>query len=391
MSHQAKREYLLCIIKRYQEGSRQQKKLILDEFCSVCGYARKYAIRLLSGQVDLPKKPRPGAPRRYPKALLLSHIQFLWLAMERISSGRMKAALWDWLPYYKINGVTPEIKALLATMSESTLERFLKEIRANFKAKRGLSTTYPARFMKNRIPLNTLDKDVTQPGFTQADTVAHCGNSIAGSYANSITLTDIFSNWTENRALYQKKAPDIRHQINDIRQSLPFELLALNTDCGSEFLNEEMVGYMWNPYPGAKQITFTHSRPYKKNDQCWVEQKNFTHVRELFGYERFDDPALVPLMNEIYKNYWNPLQNFFIPNFKLIEKIRIGAMIKKKHDKPLTAFDRLMRSANLSEEQKQRLKERRSQLNPFTLKKGLEEKLNEFFRLVKQNNIREVA
>ena len=390
MSYQAKREYLLRIIKRYQAGSKQEKKLILNEFCMVCGYSRKHAIRLLTGKVTL-SKPRSGAPRRYPKDLLLPHVQFLWLSMERISAGRIKAAFWDWLPYYKENGITPEVKALLTTMSVSTLERLLREVRSLFKAKRGLSTTSPARFMKNRIPLNTLDKNVIQPGFTQADTVAHCGNSISGSYVNSITVTDIFSEWTENRALFQKKAPDIRHAMNDILKTLPFDMLGFNTDCGTEFLNDEMVRYMWNPYPGAKPIAFTHSRPYKKNDQCWVEQKNFTHVRELFGYERFEDPKLVSLMNEIYKNYWNPLQNFFIPNFKLLEKIRIGAKIRKKHDHPLTPYDRLMRSSHLSEEQKQKLKEQKSKLNPFALRKGLEEKLNEFFRLVKQSNMREIA
>jgi hypothetical protein len=149
---------------------------------------------------------------------------------------------------------------------------------------------------------------------------------------------------------------EVRKQFVELDQDLPFELLAVNTNSGSEFLNTEMVEFMRRPF-GGKAITFTRSRPYKKNDNCYVEQKNFTHVRELFGYERIEDPGLVILMNEIYKNYWNPLQNYFIPTFKLQEKIRMGARTVKKYDKPQTPFDRLMKSKHLSEDRKEKLKE----------------------------------
>ncbi|NOT80203.1 MAG: hypothetical protein HOP07_14510 [Bacteriovoracaceae bacterium] len=135
-----------------------------------------------------------------------------------------------------------------------------------------------------------------------------------------------------------------------------------------------------------KKIKFTRSRPYKKNDNCYVEQKNFTHVRELFGYQRFEKKELVELMNEIYVDYWNPLQNFFLPTFKLKEKIRIGARIKKVYDKPITPYQRLMESSSLSEEQKIKLSEEKRILNPFELKKGLEEKLTNFFKIVNEYN-----
>ena len=165
-------------------------------------------------------------------------------------------------------------------------------------------------------------------------------------------------------------------------------MLAVNVDNGSEFLNTPVVNFMRREN-GKKPITFTRSRAYKKNDNCYVEQKNFTHVRELFGYERMEDPRLVELMNEIYKNCWNPLLNFFIPSFKLKEKIRIGARIVKKYDTPQTPYDRLMKSSHLSDERKERLKQAKAKLNPFDLKKDLEARLKIFFEELRKSKIRD--
>ncbi len=217
----------------------------------------------------------------------------------------------------------------------------------------------------------------------QADTVGHCGTSTAGEFIYSITLTDIDSTWTENRATHTKRAIGVRRQFADIDQNIPFDILAINVDNGSEFLNNQLINFMRREN-GQKPIIFTRSRAYKKNDNCYVEQKNFTHVRELFGYERFESQTLAEAMNDIYKTYWNPLQNFFIPTFKLKEKVRVGAKIIKKYDKPQTPYDRLMKSPQLSEEQKQRLKDMKSKLNPFGLKAELERKLKLFFDSLKK-------
>lgn len=162
--------------------------------------------------------------------------------------------------------------------------------------------------------------------------------------------------------------------------------MAINVDSGSEFLNWEMINFT-----RSKKIAFTRSRPYKKNDNCWVEQKNYTHVRELFGYDRITEEYLVALMNEIYKNYWNPLQNYFLPTFKLKEKIRIGSRIQKKYDKPKTPYQRLMDCSHLTEEQKGRLKQRKKELDPFKLERGLEANLKTFFTLLKQSKIKAIA
>jgi hypothetical protein len=285
-----------------------------------------------------------------------------------------------------------QVKLPLEKMSASTLERFLRIIRGEIRASKGLSTTpdYPASwFMKNKVPINTLDYKVDRPGFTQADTVSHCGTSAQGPFASTLTLTDIVSAWTETRAIFTKKALEVRTQFVDLKKTLPYELLAVNVDSGSEFINTPMIQFMGAPL--EKPITFTRSRPYKKNDNCYVEQKNFTHVRELFGYERIEDSSLIPLMNEIYKTLWNPLQNFFIPTFKLKEKIRVGAKIIKKFDAPQTPFERLMKSPYLSEERKEKLKKMKADLNPFKLKTELEAKLKIFFDLLRKSKSREAA
>ena len=387
MSYQAIIEYLEALEKIYSHSKRDKKTQLIDDACKITGRHRKTIIRNLNTSKDNKSnlKKNCGAKIQYPEELLLPHIRFLWMQMERITAKRMKVALDDWLPKYHINDVTPHVKALLSKMSASTLERFLRKIRKLEQRKqKGLSSTVPARYMKNKVPINTLDSLVVSPGTMQTDTVAHCGERLEGAFMNSLTLTDIHSTWTVNRAIFQKKGKEVKSALDFMERSLPFDLKAINSDSGSEFLNMPV----FNMYK-KKKIKFTRSRPYKKNDNCYVEQKNFTHVRELFGYERIDSSELTTLMNEIYADYWNPLQNYFLPTFKLKEKVRIGGRIKKVYDEPKTPYQRLLDSELLNDEQVKNLKEEKRKLNPFELKKGLEEKLANFFYLLKENKMEE--
>ena len=208
-----------------------------------------------------------------------------------------------------------------------------------------------------------------------SDTVAHCGETISGQYAHSLTVTDLATTWTENGATWRKGKAVICHAMQDIEESFPFAITGFKSDCGTEFINDELFKYfVQRPEP----IQFYRSRPYQKNDNCHVEQKNLTHVRRLFGYDRFDDEELVDLMNDIYKNYWNPLQNYFLPTMKLIKKERINGKIKKKFDEPTTPYQRVLNSEAISSEEKEILKEKKKKLNPFKLRMGLEIKLKEF-------------
>jgi hypothetical protein len=278
MSYQACKEYLAVIVDGYKKVSKSEKTKILNEAVKITGLSRKHIVRLLKQPKEsLIKRKASGRPEKYSRSQLVSHIHFLWTQMERISGRRMKAAFSDWLPFYKNDFFTQEIRLSLEKMSSSTLERFLKEIRKNNKISKGLSTTSPARYMKNKIPINTVDAKIEKPGFMQSDTVAHCGDSAGGSFISSVTLTDIHSGWTENFAMPNKKGHEVRKAFTELESSLPFTIIAINTDSGSEFLNTPVLNFTRRP-DGSERIVFTRSRPYKKNDNCYVvNRRYFTH------------------------------------------------------------------------------------------------------------------
>jgi len=386
MDDQTVKEIILSIKPSYQVSTKASKQITLNHLVAITKRDRKHLIKEIRRTVeDLKMKKSSGRPKKYQKSELLPHIKYLWLQMERVSPRRMRAGLRDWLPQY--SDCPAHLKLQLLKMSSSTLGRYLSEVRETLQAKHGLSTTSPARHMKNKVPINTLDAKVDRPGITQTDTVAHCGTSAAGPFISSLTLTCIYSTWTVNRSMLTKKGIKVQACFKDIEVDLPFKLLAINADSGSEFLNGPMLEF--TKY--GQRIKYTRSRPYKKNDNCYVEQKNFTHVRELFGYDRFEDEKLVQQMNTIYKDCWNPLLNFFIPNMKIKEKIRIGGMIYKKYDEPQTAYTRLMNSQHVTEKQKEALREQKAKLNPFELKRNLEIKLKELYEIQRKSNIREAA
>lgn len=375
MSQASKREYLLAIWERYQRAGRRFKSQILDEFCQVCGYCRKYAIQLLS------RKPRtrqrkPGPKREYDQAVL-EPLKALWLLSEQMCSKRLKAALPIWLPFYEqAHGpLDPLVRQKLLRISPAAMDRLLKKTRACYPAKGLSGTRHGPEALKHRIPIRTDNWDINQPGFLEADTVAHCGNSLAGNFVWSLTLTDIFSQWTENRAVWNKGAAEVLEQVRQVEQELPFTLRGFDVDNGSEFLTWHLWRYfLQRPAP----VDLRRSRPYKKNDQAHVEQKNWTHVRQLLGYDRIENPDLAPAINELYRT-WGQLHNFFCPTHKLQKKVREGSKTKRKYAKPQTPYQRLMDCADLSAQQKANLRARFEQLNPLSLKNLLEQQLHQLF------------
>lgn len=380
MGIKVKRAYLVQIQERYRKSTRSQKSVILGEFCEVCGYSRKHAIRLLNGsRRSLSRKPGPRV--RYDGAFV-EVLEGLWVAMRRMCGKKMVRALPHWLPHNRSPKLTPEIRAKLLKISASHMDRLLKPIRMKSSLK-GLSSTKPGAFLKAKIPLRVHHWEIHQPGFMQADTVAHCGDSLAGAFANSLTMTDIDSTWTEIRATWTKGSLNVYEQIKDIEAHLPFQILGYSSDNGGEVMNDHLYRYFQSSRDEESKVEMTRGRPYRKNDQAHVEQKNYSHVRQVFGYQRFEHHLLVPLMNEIYTQYWNPLQNFFVPSQKLIRKERIGAKIQKKHDIPMTPYQRLMKSDKLNEAEKKSLRAEYEKLDPFHLSKELDKKLHFFFRQVK--------
>ena len=372
MSIEARREYLEAIRERYQKAKRREKTQILNEYCEVCQYDRKYAIKVLNRPIK-ERQNRPGPKPKYD-AEVIKHLVELWRQMDQMCSKNMKVALPEWLPYYK--DADERVRALLLQISASTIDRVLKAYRHVFR--RGLSATRPS-LIKNRIPIELLDHEIKEPGFMEGDTVAHCGNTLVGEFINSLTMTDICSSWTENRAMLGKTSEAVMVALKSIEKELPFPLLGFASDSGTEFINEDVYAYFIRREMSVKVV---RRRPYKKNDNAHVEQKNWTHVREIFGYERLETKELLDLMNDIYQNYWNPLKNYFTPSMKLIEKTRIGGKLKKKYDKPKTPYQRLLEHPNVSPWAKGRMQYLHQRMNPFELKKELERKLNFFFRLV---------
>jgi hypothetical protein len=372
--NQTKGEYLLAIWERYQRVGRRFKSKILDEFCAVCGYTRKYAIGLLSHKPQR-RQRKPGPRRRYDGEVL-APLKAIWLAAEQLCSKRLKAALPLWLPFYEQErgSLAEPVRKKLLQISPASIDRLLRKERARYRGK-GLCGTRPGGMLKHQIPIRTDNDDVDRPGFLEVDTVAHCGNSLAGDFIWSITFTDIFCQWTENRATWNRGAGGVLGQTKDVELNLPFELLGFDVDNGSEFLCYHLWRYLLDrPRP----VPLTRSRPYRKNDQAHVEQKNWTHVRQLLGYQRLEQPEKIPLMNDLYRT-WGLLHNFFCPSLKLLSKTRKGAKTIRKYSPPQTPYQRLMQSNHLTQEQKLKLKNQFQQLNPLQLKREIEQKLKLVF------------
>jgi hypothetical protein len=292
-------------------------------------------------------------------------------------SKRLKAAIPLWLPFYQLEfGPLPEdTVAKLQRVSSATLDRLLRPLRALHPKGRG--STRPGTLLKNQIPIRTNFWDIDRPGFFEADTVAHCGNSLAGDFVYSLTFTDICSGWTENRAVWGRGSLGVLEQIRHIESQIEFPLLGFDCDNGSEFLNHHLVRYFTDR--PKQPALFTRSRPYAKNDNAFVEQKNWTHVRQLLGYDRLDRPALVPLLNDLYANQWTCFTNFFCPTLKLKSKTRLNSKLVRRYETPQTPYERLCASEHVTADAKQRLSERFQALNPFVLQRQIQGKLRLVF------------
>lgn len=277
MSNSAKKEYLEQIRKRYFTATKIEKSLILDEFCTVCGYNRKYAIRLISKK-DQKLNKRKGRPKKYCNPAIVSFLKDLWVVTNLACSKRLKAAIPLWLPFYVFhyeNSLSEKQRELLLEISPRTIDRLLKRLKSKYK-KFGLSTTKPGSLLKKQVPIKLNQWDESIPGFIEADTVAHCGSSVAGQFVYTLNVVDIASGWTEQRALWGKGKTGVFEALKNIREYLPFKVLGFDCDNGGELLNYMLLEY----FTGQKNpVQYTRSREYKKNDNAHIEEKNWTHVR----------------------------------------------------------------------------------------------------------------
>ena len=381
MSPRSKREYVDAVHRRYKSASRSERTIILNELCATCGYNRKYAIRLLRGfkRFTKPKPRKRGKPAVYQKDDILVPLRRIWLEANLPCSKRLQAILPLWLPGYGqyFGQLSEEVTNALLSISPATIDRLLKPVRIQYK-KRGRSTTKPGTLLRNQIPILTNQWNESRPGFLEADTVAHCGESLSGMFAYTIDTVDIATTWTEQRATWGKGETGVLKQIEDIEKTLPFPLLGFDSDNGSEFLNRTLFKHFTKR---KHPVQFTRSRAYHKDDNAHVEQKNWTHVRQWLGYQRLDNPLAVPLLNDLYRREWRVFHNFFCPSVKLLDKQRIGSKTIKRYDVPKTPCQRVVESPYIPQKTKDAMTKYLETLNPFLLKKALQEKLKKIFSL----------
>ena len=377
MSFRAKRELLLQVSARYQAASHQQKSIILDEFIAATGYARKYAIRLLTRPAPPPitaiTRPRT---RRYGPAVQEA-LRVAWAAANGICGKRLVPFLPELVASLERHGhlqLTAEVRAQLLTLSPATADRLLHRAREALSP-RSLATTKPGAILKRQIPIRTFAGwDEAQPGFVEADLVAHCGQRAEGAFLYTLVLTDVATGWTECLPLLHRGQHAVIQALGRARQLLPFPLLGLDTDNGGEFLNEELLAYC-----RREQITFTRGRASRKNDQCFVEQKNGVIVRQLVGYDRFEGEAAYRQLTEVYRAVRFYI-NFFQPSMKLREKQRDGSRTRRRYDPARTPYRRLLARELLAPDAQQRLATLAHSLDPVRLLQQVETLLDALWR-----------
>jgi hypothetical protein len=380
MSRRSRRDYLQRIHPRYQKASRPEKQRILDEFCANCSYHRKHAIRLLNRSLP---EAKPGPRRRVRGRTYGSQttkvLQAVWEAADYPWSVRLKALLPEWMPWIRRRfRLGAETERQLLRISPRSIDYRLRGEKRKLR-RRLYGRTKPGTLLKHHIPLKTDHWDVKAPGFTEIDLVSHSGNSAAGDFCYSLNLTDIHTGWTETQAVLGKSQEAVRAALETIRQALPFALRGIDSDNGSEFINDHLYRYCQ-----ADGIQFTRGRPYKKDDNAHIEQKNWTHVRRLLGYVRYDSAEAREAINDLYRNELRRFQNLFLPSVKLACKERVGSRLRRRYEAPQTPLQRLAASGAADPLRVAELQRLREGLDPFQLSAMIEAKLEGIFALSRE-------
>ena len=363
MSVKSRRELMESLGERYRLASREAKCRILDEFVAVTGYHRKHAIRLLRQGSAEPRSVTRARPRLYGDAVTQAML-LLWEASDRVCGKRLKALIPTLVEALERHGhlqLGGEVRAKVLSASASTIDRLLAIPRKRgARRERRRAGTTPA--IRRSVPVRTFaDWHDPVPGFVEADLVSHSGENASGSFAQTLTLTDIASGWTECVALVVRDGALVAEALTKLRKAMPFPLRGFDTDNGSEFLNEVVIGYCRD-----NAIEFTRSRPYRKNDQAWVEQKNGSVVRRLVGYRRLEGLAAVGVLARLYEAA-RLFVNFFQPSFKLASKTRVGAHVTKRYHAPVTPSARLLELAAVPDATKDKLRSVATALDPLRL------------------------
>ncbi|MBI2828132.1 MAG: DDE-type integrase/transposase/recombinase [Acidobacteria bacterium] len=373
MGPQARREYLARMRERYVIADRAAKGRVLDEAVAVTGRPRKALIRAWR-RPPRPRASRGGRPRRYGPPVVHALVT-IWTAAGYPWSRRLKALLPQWLPWARRRlALAPVTEAGLRTISARQIDRVLAPQKRTIR-RRQYGRTKPGTLLKHHIPLKTDHWAVTVPGFTEIDLVAHSGDCADGEFLHSLNVTDIHTTWVETRAVMGKSQVRVQEALEQLRQALPFALRGIDSDHGSEFINAHLQAYC-----RVHQLQFTRGRPYKKDDNAHIEQKNWTHVRKLMGYVRYDSPAALTAMNDVYADL-RLFQNIFLPSVKLQRKERVGARVRRVYDAPRTPLDRVRTCPEAAAATVAGLVRLRDRLDPFVLAARIDQKLARVYAL----------
>ena len=369
----------------YRKAGKKRKGQMLDELCKLCGYNRSYAARKLRskkqtrGHQKLKKALQGirGRKRKYGPECLAPLIE-VWSVLDLACGKRICAGMPDVLDALLLFGeitCSKEVEEKLRAMSAATIDRLLAVQRQKMCLK-GKSTTKPGTLLKKEIPIRLgTEWDESKPGYVEMDTVAHCGDNNRGQYIVSLDVTDIETGWSEQRACFNKAQRHVFAEVKETRARFPFDLFGIDTDGGSEFINDQMLRYC-----KQENLVFTRGRPSKKNDGCHIEQKNWSIIRQTVGYGRFETQRECDVLNMVY-DYLRLLNNFFMPSQKLVPKKRDGGRIIRKLDKPKTPYQRIQTSKHISTTEKRQLAAVFKTLNPAELRREVTRLVGELYRL----------
>jgi len=379
MSLNSKHELLEVVRPRYRKARKREKQKILDEFTSATGYHRKHAIRVLKNKVQIQnhhKRKTKTFKTIYGREVVQA-LEQIWEIYGHICSKRLQPFLPEAIRVLeRCQEITlsNDTQELLLKISSASIDRCLRPIR--LQSPHGLSTTKPGSLLKKSIPVRTFTAwDAEQPGFMEIDLVAHCGSTTEGQFLNTLTCTDLSTGWTDVTALPHRSQAAVSGAIHWMRQRLPFPLLGIDSDNGSEFINELLYRYCLE-----EKITFTRSRPYQKNDQAHVEQKNWSVVRHTVGYDRWETKQELALLERTYDDL-RPYINFFQPSLKLMTKERIDNKTLKRYDPAKTPYQRVLDRKDISLQAKARLTHLYVQLNPAELRRRIDQKIAKLWKI----------
>lgn len=376
MTNMSKKDLISAVKSRYIKADKKSKGQILDEFCQNTMYNRNYATRILQPGYDNHRVTHEGRRRRqrkYDSETLMAVIK-IWEVLDYPCGARLQPMINPMMEVLVRHGelkLNEKIIEQLRIISSKTLDRRLKREREIRRLNKNRGTTRHGSLLKSSIPIRITDWDTTKVGFMEIDTVAHNGGDPSGEFIYSLDLVEIYSGWSEQIAVLGKGERGIVQAIQNVKACLPFSLQGLDSDNGGEFINYHLVRYCQQ-----EKMHFTRSRPDRKNDNAYVEQKNYTHIRRWLGYGRFDNEQQLKLINNLYRRESRLYNNFFRPVMKIISKEKINnSVCRKKYDTAKTPFQRLLESNQISKEHKQKLTKIYLSLNPVQLKLAVDQKI----------------